>query len=230
MNIKKLSLLSLLLFACSLPISAMGKEDSIQNDNLQKKTTWRKWIKKHIPSKQDAILFTLGALYAGSRVWIDHSEPTFNGFLNAFGKRTLYGTVGSLLLPVAMNVFTSDTLKDEFIDIIRDPVLWQLIFASAAYREIYAFKRIPALSSIGGGLISFLVNGIIQTVFADDYSTSAVNGQIFGSLLGVGLRYRHDLGSGIKQTHHLIRQIPSWFHSAIKHMSFKNRTQAPAFG
>jgi len=228
MNIKKLSLLSFLLFASAAPISAIENETTETGTNKQEeKITWSEWLNEH-PFTRDATLFTLGALYTGSRVWLDHSEPTLKGFLKSSGKRVFWQAVPLSMLTILVMAEDIPKTPKKAKDFITNIPSWSTFFAHAAYREVSTHKIIgPTLSAVSGS-IWLLVNKKVQNT--SNYSNSFHYGQLFGSLLGVGLRYRHDFGSGIKQTPGLVRQIPAFIHSAIKHLPFKNRPFAPAIG
>lgn len=221
MNIKKLSLLSLLLLAFTAQSDASNKDKKpaktiVQTtNNRTKKFSFKKWF------EIKAIPFALGALYTGSRVFFDRSEPTLTGFAKSFGKRAIFEAIGIPWLLINLEAGKSEDRP------LTLSSTWKTIFAHAAYSEMSSHKIVgPAFSIINGFFFS-----IINILSEDDAIKNAKywkprfkafnNGLFFGSLLGVGLRYRHDLGSGLKYTSHSAKQLIPLFYNAKKYLSLK---------
>ncbi|KKS67936.1 MAG: hypothetical protein UV38_C0003G0163 [candidate division TM6 bacterium GW2011_GWE2_42_60] len=249
MNLKKLSLLGLLLCVLLPTNTWTVKED--KKDSKQE-SFWD----KHAISIRNSMYFIGGALYTGARVFFDPSEPTLNGFLKSSGKRALGVAAGSFLGSYSMssaiqsvakseelltNKVPSKSFKDSLANMpfffkaaFTNPNTYKNILAHAAYREAF-FHRASHPASFSSGLLW----GILTMYYSDQekingYSPYSMfcNGKLFGALFGVGLRYRHELGSGLKLTSHSLKQtslsLAAFVRSAVKYGLEKYRARTMA--
>ncbi|HBY05361.1 MAG: hypothetical protein UV38_C0003G0164 [candidate division TM6 bacterium GW2011_GWE2_42_60] len=237
MNLKKLSFLGFLLCTI-LPTTTwtMIENDGeityqAQNENKQE-SFWRKYT----PFFGQCFWFGVGALYTGTRVFLDKSEPTLKGFLSSSKDRVLWrsiGTASAFLFHTAMTSAlksigrrvdidqeTRDNLNslDQFFPIKRFLYLntYKNILAHAAYREAFFHRASPLFSFASG----FFWAGMLEAS-----GSAFFNGKLFGSLLGVGLRYRHELGPKLKQTS---QPVAIFVRSAVKYGLDKYRARTMA--